>query len=135
MIADAVVVLGGHAARAETGARLVREGRAPVLVLSSGVREPTPDVAPSTVLVFTPVPFTTRGEAHGVAALVREHGWSSVVVVTSGYHVRRSRLLFNRVVPADVEFVAAPFPRRLLPVVLPKEAAKLAWSLTVGRAP
>jgi uncharacterized SAM-binding protein YcdF (DUF218 family) len=135
VIADAVVVLGGHAARAETGARLVREGRAPVLVLSSGVHGPAPDVAPSAVLGFTPVPFTTRGEAHGVAALVHEHDWRSVVVVTSGYHIRRSRLLFRRVVPAKVDFVAAPFPRRLLPVVLPKEAAKLAWSLTFGRAP
>jgi uncharacterized SAM-binding protein YcdF (DUF218 family) len=57
-----------------------------------------------------------------------------VIVVTSGYHVRRARILFEREVPAEVEFVAAPYPRRLLPGALVKEAGKLAYAVTIGRS-
>jgi hypothetical protein len=132
MTADAVVVLGGHGARVAVGRQLVREGAAPQLVLSSGCPS-EPGLAPG-VLRFTPVPFNTRGEARAVARLVREHGWRSVIVVTSGYHVRRARLLFGRAVPAEVTFVAAPNPGILVVPGVVKEAAKLAYSLTLGRA-
>jgi uncharacterized SAM-binding protein YcdF (DUF218 family) len=133
VIADAVVVLGGHGARAAVGRQLVRDGAARALVLSSGC--PSESGGPVDALRFTPVPFNTRGEARAVAQLVREQGWRSLIVVTSGYHVRRARLLFERAVPAEIRFVAAPYPLLLVPAALVKEAAKLAYAVTVGRAP
>ena len=104
-----------------------------MLALSSGCPEGVGGTAPA--LRFEPVPFNTRGEARAVAHLVREHGWRSIIVVTSGYHVRRARLLFARAVPAEVRFVGSPYPRLLAPLVLVKEAAKLAYAVTLGRAP
>jgi DUF218 domain len=131
--ADAVVVLGGHGARAGVGAELVRGGAAPVLALSEGCRGPSPEAGEATLLRFAPVPFNTVGEARSVAELVREHGWNSVIVVTSGHHVRRSRLIFRRIVPADVRFVSAPYPRLLVPWALLVETVKLAYTVTLGR--
>ena len=133
MTADAVVVLGGHGARVAVGRQLVRDGAALELVLSSGC--PPDPGGPVDAFHFTPVPFNTRGEARAVAQLVRERGWRSVIVVTSGYHVRRARLLFARTVPAETHFVAAPYPLILVPAALVKEAGKLAYAVTVGRAP
>jgi hypothetical protein len=131
MTADAVVVLGGHGARVGVGVGLVREGFAPMLALSSGCPPPQPDGVE--VVPFTPRPFNTRGEASAVAELARKRRWRSIVVVTSGYHIRRARLLFERAVAAETTFVTAPYPRLLLPLAVPKEAAKLAYELTLGR--
>ena len=41
---------------------------------------------------------------------------------------------FEAVVPADVEFVAAPYPLLRLPAALVKEAGKLAYAATRGRS-
>ena len=132
MTADAVVVLGGHGDRVRVGAGLVESGAAPVLALSSGCPS---GPATRTAVRFVPVPFNTRGEARAVAGLVRQHGWRSIIVVTSSYHVPRARLLFARAVPAEVTFVGSPYPLLLVPLVLLKEAGKLAYAVTLGRAP
>ena len=44
----------------------------------------------------------TREEAQALSALVAEHNWHSVIVVTSNYHTRRSRYIFQRIFPASV---------------------------------
>ena len=133
MTADAVVVLGGHAERVGVGLQLRAAGAAPVLALSSGC---PPDAGGGVPAIrFVPVPFNTRGEARAVARLARERGWESIIVVTSGYHVRRARLLFARAVPAEVRFVGSAYPRLLAPFAVAKEAAKLAYALTLGRRP
>jgi uncharacterized SAM-binding protein YcdF (DUF218 family) len=59
--------------------------------------------------------------------------WRSVVVVTSTYHVRRAKLLFERCVDGRVEGVGAPFGALALPAVVPSEWAKLVYALTVAR--
>jgi uncharacterized SAM-binding protein YcdF (DUF218 family) len=49
-----------------------------------------------TVTCFQPHPSTTRGEAEEVHRLAQQHGWTSIVVVTSTFHVSRARLIFRR---------------------------------------
>jgi uncharacterized SAM-binding protein YcdF (DUF218 family) len=60
-----------------------------------------------TAICFVPSPGTTRGEAEEVGRLARKHGWKSVIVVTSKYHVSRARLIFDRCLSARVEVVSA----------------------------
>ena len=70
--ADAIVVLGGeHDGREEYGLQLLREGVAPVLVLSNPYRQPDSfmericreTVPNAAVLCINPAEGTTRGEA------------------------------------------------------------------------
>ena len=82
--ADAVVVLSGSKhERLDRGLELMREGVAPVLVISGGFdpRQPTANRLCReggdgfSVACFTPDPDSTRGEARKVAVLARKHGW------------------------------------------------------------
>ncbi|MHA6967252.1 YdcF family protein [Glutamicibacter bergerei] len=67
-----------------------------------------PDVG--SVFCFTPELDSTYGEALSVSNLVLAQDWDSVVVVTSRYHVFRTRFIFERTLPAHihVNVVAAP---------------------------
>ena len=140
---DAVVVLaGGHGERERTGERLVREGVAPVLVLSDGGR-PGPKserlcqqrIAGVRVLCITPQASTTRGEARAFAEMAAREGWRSVVVVTTSYHVRRARLLVDRCYPGSVHPVGAPAGMNAFEVALQalREGVALVAALTVQR--
>jgi hypothetical protein len=60
-----------------------------------------------TVTCFQPRPATTRGEAEHVRDLARQHGWHSVIVVTSTYHVSRARMIFDRCIDGRLYLVAA----------------------------
>ena len=62
------------------------------------------------VLCFTPNPNSTRGEAEEVARLAARRGWDSIAVVTSNYHVFRSRILFRRCYKGRVAVVGAHAP-------------------------
>ena len=97
--ADAVVVLGSRSRpeRLPEGLRLMHEHIAPVLVLM------TPPAGPLChrkarfeIICLNPKPFSTRGEARGVARLAERHGWHSLAVVTSRWHVTRARVLLRR---------------------------------------
>jgi uncharacterized SAM-binding protein YcdF (DUF218 family) len=114
--ADAVVVFaGGDGERQEEGLRLVREGVAPVLVISDGglpasrkarvCRERPPGLR---LVCVTPDPPTTRGEARTFAGLAEREGWDSLVLVTSTYHVRRAALLLDRCHGGRLRRVATP---------------------------
>ncbi len=110
---DAVIVLAGAALeRLPEGERLVQEGYAPLLVLSStglpgnaatdqlcrtGGNVPT--------LCFSPDPLTTRGEARAIARLARDHGWDEVLVVTSRYHALRALTHLRQCSSASVGMV------------------------------
>ena len=140
--ADAVVVLaGGKKPRLGKALELMRENVAPVLVISDG-RDPTWPEANRLcrsggtgfrVLCFRPDPYNTRGEAEAVGRLARRRSWSSVVVVTSTFHVTRARMLFDRCVDADVEMVAAPYAKRRTPKYVLSEWVKLTYAVTLGR--
>lgn len=102
---DAIVVLGPglHGERFAEGLRLMRRGLAGTLLISEA-RDPNWTAAtklcsgraPLRVICFRASPYTTRGEARIVARLAREHGWRSLVIVTSTYHVQRARILYRR---------------------------------------
>jgi uncharacterized SAM-binding protein YcdF (DUF218 family) len=112
--ADAVVVFaGGDGERQAEGVRLVREGVAPVLVLSDGglpgsrqgrlCRERPAGLR---LVCVSPDPATTRGEARRFADLAEREGWRSLVLVSSTYHVRRASLLLGRCYAGQVRRVA-----------------------------
>ncbi|HEX8068919.1 MAG TPA: YdcF family protein [Pyrinomonadaceae bacterium] len=112
--ADAVAVLSGgevYGERAETAARLFREGRAARVVLTndgepggwSHERERTmmfveraqetlirAGVPPSAIEVVPGRVTSTHEEAAALSAYARGRGWHALVVVTSGYHSRRA---------------------------------------------
>jgi uncharacterized SAM-binding protein YcdF (DUF218 family) len=139
--ADAIVVLsGGRKTRLAKGLELVRAEVAPTLVISDGTAPGWKDAnrlcnggARFQVVCFRPRPYSTHGEAVGVARLARERGWRSLVVVTSRYHVTRSRLLFRRCTEADVSGVAAATSPAAIALNLPFEWGKLLTQLTVER--
>jgi uncharacterized SAM-binding protein YcdF (DUF218 family) len=139
--ADAVVVLSGaRKTRLAKGLELVRAGVAPTLVISDGTAPGWKDAnrlcAGGTafrVVCFRPHPYSTHGEATDVARLARERGWRSLVVVTSRYHVTRSRLLFRRCTPAEISGVAAATSPAAIALNLPFEWGKLLTQLTVER--
>jgi uncharacterized SAM-binding protein YcdF (DUF218 family) len=128
--ADAIVVLGGRPNRLPLGRRLREAGVAPVLLVfnSSGIGD-------DEHLYVRPEPFTTRGEARVTARLAREHGWRSIVVVTSSYHAPRARMLFRRAFDGEVQTArAAPTVWRL-PYDLTLELVKAVYAVTLQRAP
>lgn len=119
--ADAIVVLGGSAnykERAREAARLLREGRAPIILLtndnqrgpwsSAEQRNPyfyersleeihnagAPD---KSVDVLMNQVNTTYEEAELVKQYALDHGFRSVLIVTSAYHSRRALWTFSRV--------------------------------------
>jgi len=128
--ADAIVVLGGRENRVPVGLRLYEESVAPVLLVFNATGAGDDDH-----IYERPDPYTTRGEARAIARLAREHGWQSVVVVTSGYHVPRARLIVQRAFDGEVQMVGAPSWRMRLPLDVAFELVKGAYALTLGRRP
>jgi uncharacterized SAM-binding protein YcdF (DUF218 family) len=114
---DAVVVLAGeHDGREEYGLTLVRAGVAPLLVVSNPYRAGdqfiqrvcnTPH-AGIEVLCRRPTPATTRGEALLVRELAADRHWTSIVVVSWGFHLPRARLIFDECFPGSVVMRAVP---------------------------
>ena len=138
--ADVVVVLAGSPGdRLPKGLELVRRHVAPVLYVSDGAREAKRGFChrsrPFRVLCVRPKPYSTRGEAETVARVAAEHGWRHIVVVTSEYHVRRARMLFDRCLGSGRVAVVGTrpsLPRFALGALL--EWPKLALALTLRRA-
>jgi uncharacterized SAM-binding protein YcdF (DUF218 family) len=113
--ADALVVLaGGRGERLSKAVRLLQQDAAPILVISNGrdARWPAANrlcASPQRFEVQCPRPHpdTTRGEARMVGDLAARRGWRSVLVVTSTYHARRTRLLLGRCFDGQLQVVAA----------------------------
>ncbi|HVS85722.1 MAG TPA: YdcF family protein [Gaiellaceae bacterium] len=140
--ADAIVMLSGDHRRLPSALALARRAVAPVLVLS--VSRPTPwpraeslcrkgRYASVRVLCFQAHPYSTRGEARHMAGLARAHGWRSLVVVSSTYHLTRARILFRRCWDGKLSFVGAGSDWRTLPYDWASETAKLLVQETVER--
>lgn len=113
--ADAVVVLAGSPSdRLSTAQRHVEAGVSSVLLISTAESDYQPDphqcqpqLTDVRVLCFVPSPENTRGEAQGIAKAIKQHGWNSVVVVTSRYHATRAAVLVSQCTSAKVQVVAS----------------------------
>lgn len=142
--ADAVVVLSGSSKRLPPAEKLIREGVAPVLALSSVSRTPKWKAARrlcrsgrydgARVLCFEASPYSTRGEAETVARIARSRGWSSIVVVSSTFHLTRAAMLFRRCYHGTLSFVGAPDTWWVLPGEWASETGKLLVQTTVERS-
>jgi uncharacterized SAM-binding protein YcdF (DUF218 family) len=111
--ADAIVVLGNdnfYGDRASRATELFRRGLAPLVVASGKRLRPGADVAtlvehdliergvPKDKIVrFAHDAESTREEAEGLLRIAGERKWKSVIVVTSNYHTRRARYIFQKV--------------------------------------
>jgi uncharacterized SAM-binding protein YcdF (DUF218 family) len=113
---DAIVVFAGQRSRVTEGVRLAERGVARTLVLSKGgTRLASVDALCAeppegySVICGDPEPANTAGEAAMFAHLAEEHGWRSVLGVTSAFHVRRSQMLLERCLAGrEAVVVAAP---------------------------
>lgn len=109
--ADAIVVLTGGKGRAEEGLSLLRQGRADLLILS-GVNE---DADAGSIFFYSRLVEKEHGKivldkrsrstyenAAVVSGLIRERGIKSIVLITSGYHMKRADFIFRHVTAPDV---------------------------------
>lgn len=133
--ADAVVVLSGTEQRLPVGERLVREGFAPLLVVSRSV-DPTAAerrACQNGALCFRAQPYSTRGEARAIARLAAARHWRIVDVVTSQFHVFRARLVIRRCYHGGLRMVGAAEPRVRMPMDVAKETVKLVYQELFAR--
>lgn len=118
---DGIVVLTGGAGRLELALRLLAEGRASRLLVSGTGRGDLADlvaaaglpasaaahVAPGQVTLGRGA-RSTRGNARETADWAAAHGLRSLIVVTSGYHMRRALRELHRTLPSAVALHPAP---------------------------
>jgi uncharacterized SAM-binding protein YcdF (DUF218 family) len=113
---DAIIVLSDdnfYADRATRAAQVYRQGLAPVVVASGRRLRPYAGIAELMEhdLVERGVPKekivravhdadSTRMEAQALAQVAIQHKWRSFIIVTSNYHTRRARYIFEHVFPA-----------------------------------
>lgn len=140
--ADAVLVLGGGlvpplpprrrvevsdaADRLLTGVDLIRQGKAPWLVVSGGRvsfsgDDPLPPEAsyaatlatelgvPPDRIVRSETPRNTAEEAVAIGAIARERGWRSLLLVTSASHLPRATATFRRRTDLQIVPVACDY--------------------------
>ena len=114
--ADAILVLSDdnfYADRATRAAQVFREGLAPIVVASGRRLRPYAGVAELMEhdLVERGVPKekiirvvhdaeNTKDEAEELAKVAAQRKWKSLILVTSNYHTRRARYIFEHVLPA-----------------------------------
>jgi uncharacterized SAM-binding protein YcdF (DUF218 family) len=138
--ADAVFVLSGSPTRLPVGIKLVRQGYAPLLVISRTLpsAKPLEDRACAgkldvRTLCFQADPYSTVGEAEELGRLAAERHWTAVDVVTSEYHVVRARILLKRCYHGGLRVVGAPDQLLLLPWNAVLESVKLVYHEVVHR--
>ncbi len=112
--ADAVVVFAGGQPNERIGRALdlMEQGVAPRLIVSEGnqvwargtelERLCSAGSDSFEVVCATPDPDSTIGEATMFADFAAEHGWDSLVIVTSNYHLTRASLWLRRCSPAEL---------------------------------
>lgn len=126
-----VVVLGGYDERVAYGVEVVGEPSAErPLVLSYPTRRELDwfglDCDGEVVRCIAPEPASTWGEAQEIARLARDEGWPAVTVVTSDFHLPRSRTLFRRCLDVPVHLVGSGGADPLAPRAVYEAAATVA---------
>ncbi|HET6931272.1 MAG TPA: YdcF family protein [Candidatus Acidoferrum sp.] len=121
--ADALLLLGDdnfYADRATHAAELIRHGVAPVVVASGRRLRPSAGVVElqehdliergvpkDKIIRFPHDADSTLEEAVALAKLCSEKHFRSVIVVTSNYHARRARYIFEKVFPHTISVSVA----------------------------
>jgi uncharacterized SAM-binding protein YcdF (DUF218 family) len=117
--ADALIVLSDDdfiGSRAAKAADLYHEGRAPLIIASGRMMRPYAGVGEliqrdltdrgvptSAIEIYRHNARDTLDEAQTLRSLVVQKGWHHVVIVTSNYHTRRARYIFQKVFPLGVQ--------------------------------
>jgi len=111
---------GGYQERVKQAVDLYRQGMASHLIFSSGFtfvfREAevmkalavSQGVAASAIILETNA-ATTAQNVRFVAEILQTHGWDSILLVSSPYHMRRALLTWRKAAP-DVRVVPSPVP-------------------------
>ncbi len=115
---DALLLLSDDnffADRATRASELFRQKLAPVVVASGRRLRPSAGIAElmdhdlvergvpkDRIIRFPHDADNTREEAEALRALVVERNWHRVIVVTSNYHTRRARYIFQHVFPPSI---------------------------------
>jgi uncharacterized SAM-binding protein YcdF (DUF218 family) len=135
--ADVVIRLGGPGTRIDEALNLVRQGRAPLAVISAsddeeklgwcaaGRLEGVP------ILCFHSEPFTTRGEARSIADLAIQHGWHSVILVTTPDQAWRATVRVRRCFDGEIFVATTPLPWYEWPGQIVYQIAATAKAYTV----
>src|SRR5215510_11520058 len=121
--ADVIVVLSDDnffADRATRAAELYRQGKAPLVVASGRRLRPNAGISeliehdliergvPKERILRAPHDAdSTREEAEAVLKLAKQKKWRSMIVVTSNYHTRRTRYIFQKIFSPNVETYVA----------------------------
>lgn len=113
--ADLIVLLGGGGPdRAETAARLYREGWAP-LVLMSGYPSECNYYAQVLIengvsakdIIFDDKATTTQTNGLNSSQIIKSRGLHKILLVTSWFHSSRSYRIFHKYLP-DVDIISVP---------------------------
>ena len=132
--AGAIVVLSGSRTRLPVGLRLLHEGYAPLLVVSTGgggaLERQVCGTPSAHVRCFAAHPFSTRGEAEEIGRLARQLHLTRVDVVTSQFHIFRAHMLIRRCYHGELQMVGAPQEWWKLPWFAVTETVKLAYDVT-----
>jgi uncharacterized SAM-binding protein YcdF (DUF218 family) len=121
---DVIVILGNddyEGDRAARAAELFKVGWAPHIVASGQYLRPYASAAEleqhdlsergvpaSAITKLAHRARDTREEAVDVSAALSSHGWKKVLIVTSNYHTRRARYIYQRTLPAGSEVRVVP---------------------------
>lgn len=124
---DGIVVLAGdgYGNRIRAGAELAKQGYAPIVLASGaawiyGVCEC--DLAIEYAVkhgysraLFEPLrneATSTDAEARTIFTEAQRRGWKSILIVTSDYHTRRTRMILNRLKPEGLRLSVYAAPDR-----------------------
>jgi uncharacterized SAM-binding protein YcdF (DUF218 family) len=124
--ADAIVVLSDdnyYGDRATHAAQLFRQGVAPIVVASGRKLRPNAGISEliehdliergvpkENIIALAHRAANTKEEAQAIAQLARQNHWKTLVIVTSNYHTRRTRYIFNKMIPPGITATVASAP-------------------------
>jgi uncharacterized SAM-binding protein YcdF (DUF218 family) len=131
---DAIMSLGGYGPRLATAVKLAKQGYASNLVVSdpqTGCPDPIEGVR---IICFDPHPRTTQGEARKAAELVKQNGWTSLMVVTTPDQITRARIRFQRCTGVKIAWVGPGLPLSRWPYAIAYEWAALGKALVLQRS-
>ena len=121
--ADAILLLGDdnfYADRATRAAELIRQGTAPVVVASGRRLRPSAGIVElmqhdlvergvpkERILPLAQDADNTEEEAAALAKFCTERHFRSIILVTSNYHTRRARYIFEKTFPSAISVSVA----------------------------